>query len=190
MSNHLINFLKLFRDIPPDDEALIASAVVSRHYREGDYLFEGGKICREMFFVCKGVLRIVALNENGNEVIHFFLKEGQFCSILNSFKNQIVAFESIQAACDAEVLAISRAGLDKLYEQLPYLNPLINQVIQQQLLDKIAVRNSYLGQDSTTRYKMFMMRQSEIALRVPLSDVASYLGITPQSLSRIRKNMK
>ena len=143
-----------------------------------------------MFFIGKGVLRIVVINEAGNEVTHFFLKENQFCSILNSFNNQVIAHESIQAACDAEVLAISRAALDKLYNQLPYLKLLITQVTQQALLDKIAIRTAYLGQDSTTRYKMFMMRQPEIALRVPLSDIASYLGITPQSLSRIRKNIR
>ena len=143
-----------------------------------------------MFFICKGVLRIMVADENRNEVTHFFLKENQFCSILNSFNNQVIADESIQAACDVEVLALSRSALDGLYLQLPYLKPLINQITHQALLDKIAVRNAYLGQDSTTRYKTFIMRQPEIALRVPLSNIASYLGITPQSLSRIRKNIR
>lgn len=190
MTNALVGFLKLFRDISADDELLIASAMEYKHYKESDVLFKSGKICREMFFICKGVLRIKMINEKGNEVIHFFLKENQFCSILNSFTNKVIANESIQAACDAEVLAISCSNLDKLYLQIPYLKPLITQIIQQALLDKIAMRTGYLGQDSTTRYKTFMMRQPEIALRVPLSDIASYLGITPQSLSRIRKNIK
>lgn len=190
MSNALISFLKLFRDISADDEALITSAMEYRSYQEDDYLFKADKVCKEMFFICKGVLRIVAVNESGNEVTHFFLKENQFCSILNSFNNGVVAHESIQAVCDAEILAISRHALDKLYVQLPYLKTLITQITHQALLDKIAIRTAYLGQDSTTRYKMFMMRQPEIALRVSLSDIASYLGITPQSLSRIRKNMR
>jgi CRP-like cAMP-binding protein len=188
--NPLIAFLKLFRDVPDADAELIAAATESRVYKEGDYLFSGGKICREFFFITKGVLRIMVINEQGNEVTHFFLKENQFCTILNSFKNNMVAHESICAACDVEVLVFSRASLDKLYAQLPYLKPLIDGISHQALLDKIAIRNTYLGQDSTARYKTFMMRQPEIALRVPLSDVASYLGITPQSLSRIRKNIK
>jgi CRP-like cAMP-binding protein len=73
---------------------------------------------------------------------------------------------------------------------LPYLKQLIDQITQQALLDKIDLKNSYLGHDSTCRYKIFMTRQPDIALRVPLSDIASYLGITPQSLSRIRKNIR
>ncbi|MDB5009759.1 MAG: Crp/Fnr family transcriptional regulator [Mucilaginibacter sp.] len=190
MFNALISFLKLYRDIPAADEALITSATVYRTYKEGDYLFKADKICREMYFICQGILRIMVINEHGNEVTHFFLKENQLCTILNSFNNQLTAHESICAACDTEVMVFSKAALDKLYLQLPYLKPLIDQITQQFLLDKIELRNSYLGQDSTTRYKMFMMRQPEIALRVPLSDVASYLGITPQSLSRIRKNIR
>jgi len=190
MPNALISFLKQYHPIPADDEPIIAAAAEYRAYKEGDYLFKSGKVCREMFFVCKGILRIVVDNENGNEVTHFFIRENKFCSILNSFNNLVIANENIQAACDAEVWAISRAKLDKLYTQLPYLKPLINQITHQALLDKIAVRNAYLGQDSTTRYKTFMANQPEIASKVPLSDIASYLGITPQSLSRIRKNIR
>jgi len=189
MSNQLIDFIKLFRYIPAEDEALIAGAMEMRHYKEGNYLFKGNKICREMFFVCNGILRIKVTNEMGNEVTHFFVKENKFCSILNSFNNQVIAREHIQAACDTDVLVISRAGLDELYLKLAYLKPLITEITHQALLDKIAVRNGYLGLDSTTRYKMFLIRQPEIAYRVPLSDIASYLGITPQSLSRIRKNI-
>jgi len=190
MSNPLTAFLKLFYPISAADEELINAATETRTYKEGDYLFHADNICREMYFVCNGVLRIMVLNEHGNQVTYFFLKENQFCTILNSFNNNLPAHESISAACDVEVLVFSKASLTKLYAQLPYLKSLIDQITQQALLDKIDLKNGYLGYDSTTRYKMFLMRQPEIALRVPLSDVASYLGITPQSLSRIRKNIR
>ena len=190
MQNELVVFLNRYNDIPEDDAQLIGSVVERRTYREGDYLFKGGKICRELFFVCKGVLRVVVINEQGNEVTHFFLKENQFCSILNSFNNRIAAPESIQAACDAEVLVLSRKNLDQLYTQIPYLQELITQITHQGLLDKINIRNSYLGHDSTARYKLFLSQQPLIASQVPLGDIASYLGITPQSLSRIRKNIR
>jgi CRP-like cAMP-binding protein len=189
MSNKLISFLQLFRHISLQDQEVISNAFEARTFEEGDYLFKGGNVCRQRFFIVEGVLRIVMHNEKGNEVTHYFLKENQFCTILNSFNNQVPAQESIQAACKAYVLEISHAKLMALYEQLPYLKSLIDDITQQALLDKIQIRNAYLGQDSTTRYRLFMMRQADIALRVPLSDVASYLGITPQSLSRIRKNI-
>lgn len=189
MANALINFLRLFRDIPDTDAELISGAAQNRSYKEGEYLFKGDNICREMFFIVDGVLRIMVINEQGNEVTHFFLKANQFCTIMNSFTNQVKAHESICAACNTDVLVFSKVRLDQLYRQLPYLKALIDEITRQALIDKIALRNTYLGQNSTTRYKTFMMRQPEIALLVSLSDIASYLGITPQSLSRIRKNM-
>lgn len=189
MENTLITFLRLFRNISGTEAELILNATESRTYKDGEYLFKGGNICHEMFFIVDGVLRIMVFNERGNEVTHFFLKPNQFCTIMNSFANRVKAHESICAACNTDVLVLNKARLDQLYQQLPYLKELIDQITRQALLDKIALRNTYLGLDSTARYKAFMTQQPEISLRVSLSDIASYLGITPQSLSRIRKNM-
>jgi CRP-like cAMP-binding protein len=190
MSSLLINYLRLFRHISAEDEAFIYTAFTPRSLKEGDVLFSPGHVCKEMFFICNGVLRIMVQNGKGVEVTYFFLKENYFCTILNSFNNEVIAYESIQAACDVDVLIVSKSRLIALYQQIPYLKDLIDQITQQGLLDKIQIRNAYQGLDSTERYKLFMMRQPEIALRVQLTDVASYLGITPQSLSRIRKNMR
>ncbi|WP_298737758.1 Crp/Fnr family transcriptional regulator [uncultured Chitinophaga sp.] len=190
MKQQLISFLQLFSTIPAADRELIGAAFHPLTLKEGDYVQRGGQVCRQLFFICSGVLRIVMVNDKGAEVTHYFLKQNQFCTILNSFNTETVADESIQAACNATVLAITRADLLALYEQLPYVQTLINQVIQQGLLDKIRIRNTYLGQEAATRYKLFLMQQPDIAMQVSLSDIASYLGITPQSLSRIRKNFR
>lgn len=188
MDHPLLNYLQLFQPIPEEDRSLIASSFGHRAVQEGDDLFKGGKVCREMFFIIKGVLRIVVTNDKGIRVTHYFLGENQFCTILASFNNGSPAEESIQAACDAEVLAITRPGLLALYEKIPYLKELIDLITQQRLLDKIQLRNAYLGLDSSARYRLFLLRQPDVALRVSLQDIASYLEITPQSLSRIRRN--
>jgi len=190
MFKSFINFLCLFKNIPPADIAIIEQELTYRKVAEGEVLFSEGHVCREMYFICKGVLRIVAQNEKGSKMAYFFLKENQFCSILNSFNNDTPAAEGIEAACDAEIIVIKRQKLLALYQKLPYLKELITGITTQSLLDKIQVRNSYLGEDASTRYRNFLLRQPDIALRVSLADIASYLGITQQSLSRIRKNMR
>lgn len=190
MRNELTTFLQLFTDVPTDDQALIEAAFTPKAFAEGQVLFEGGHVCREMFFVRRGVLKIVVTNEKGTRVIHYFLRQNQFCTILESFLNASVAEEDIMAACPCEVFSISKGALLALYNRIPYLERLIDQIRQQALLDKIRMRNTYLGHDAQTRYKLFLMQQSDIALQVPLSDVASYLEITQQSLSRIRRNLR
>lgn len=190
MFDTFINFLSLFKDIPGDDIEIIKSHLGHRKVAEGEVLFEQAGICKEMYFIVKGVLRIVALNEKGNKMAYFFLKENQFCSVLNSFNNGIRSAEGIEAACDAEVIVIKKQKLLDLYKRFPYLKELITGITTQSLLDKIQIRNSYLGEDAGTRYRNFLLRQPDIALRVSLADIASYLGITQQSLSRIRKTMR
>jgi CRP-like cAMP-binding protein len=190
MFQNFVNYLKLFKNIPQGDIEIIEHELSYRKVADGEVLFNEGEICREMFFICKGVLRIVKLNEKGNKMTHFFLKENQFCSILNSFNNNVAATEGIESACDAEFIVLKKQKLLGLYEKLPYLKELINGITTQALLEKIQIRNAYFNEDAATRYKNFLLRQPDIALRVSLSDIASYLGITQQSLSRIRKNMR
>ena len=189
MSNALVTFLQLFRNIA-SDETEIASITQQRIYKEGEVLLKEGNIAKELFFIVNGVLKITTLNDKGKDVTYFFVRENQFCTILKSFNSGKPGGENIVAACDAEVLAIHRSKLLALYRKLPYLKELIDQVIQQRLIDKIEIRNLYLGCDAASRYRLFIMREPDIALRVSLSDIASYLGITPQSLSRIRKNTR
>jgi CRP-like cAMP-binding protein len=180
----------MFRPIPEQDQELLDLSFEKKALNEGDYLFRPNHICKNLFFICKGILRIVVANDKGIVVTHFFLKQNQFCTILKSFNTEVVAEEGIQAACEAEVLAVSRTKLFWLYERISYLKGLIDQITQQALLDKVELRNSYLGLDAQSRYKLFMMQQPDVAMRVPLSDIASYLGITQQSLSRIRKSVR
>lgn len=189
MNNPLINFLQKHKIIPEAEARLILGEFKQKQFKEGDTLFNGDSVCQELFFVCDGVLRIIKPMEDGRQFTYFFVSEGRFCSILNSFNNQVPATEMIQAATNAEVLAISYHKLMELYGQIPYLQELITQITHQGLLDKISTRNAYVGLDATEQYKLFLNQQPDVAMRVSVSDMASYLGITPQSLSRIRKNL-
>ncbi|MBL4678653.1 MAG: Crp/Fnr family transcriptional regulator [Mucilaginibacter sp.] len=190
MSNPLISFLQQHRFFSAEEQDAIDAAFEHRHYKEGEQLLNTGSMCRELFFICNGVLRIMATNQKGVELTHFFLKEGSFCTILYSFDNDVAADEGIQAACDTEVLVISKTKLTKLYTIIPGLKELIDRITQEKLLEKIKIRNAYLGEESEARYNLFLKQQPDVARRVPLKDIAGYLGITPQSLSRIRKNAK
>ena len=190
MFDPFFTYLRLFKDVPPADVELIERELTYRVLDEGDFLLKAGSVSTNLFFICDGVIRIVTQNEQGREVTHYFLKENQLVTILESFNNNTPAQESIQAACPTKVIAIPKSRLQHLYKELPYLKLLISQLTQQTLLNKIQTRNAYLGQDAMTRYQQFLLRQPEIALRVSLQSIASYLGITQQSLSRIRKNSR
>jgi CRP-like cAMP-binding protein len=182
-------FLNLYKEIPAADFELIGQHLQHRNMVPGEVLLQQGKTAKELFFVATGILKIVSTNEKGNDVIQFFIKENKFCTILYSFNGGIAARESIVAATTGELLVFSSASLVALYAKLPYFQSLVDGITQKALLEKIQVRNMLMGEEATTRYQTFISQQPEIILRVPLSDVASYLCITQQSLSRIRRNL-
>jgi len=192
INDAVIGYLQQFSTvpIPEKDQELILPALEPRVFKEGEYLFREGRICTQLFFISHGILRILSTNDKGVERTHYFYKEGQFCTILKSFSERAVAEASIVAAVDVEVLVLTRQKLEGLYRSVPYLQDLIDRMFQRQLLEKVETRNMYLAMDAETQYKLFQERQPDIALRVSMKDIASYLGITPQSLSRIRRNLQ
>jgi CRP-like cAMP-binding protein len=186
----LHKFLNLFRDISESDFAVISEFLQVKRFREGTVLLERGTVAKELFFVVDGVLKIITTNEKGNNVVHFLVKENKFCTILYSFQQGEISRESILTSIDTELLVLSKHDLEILYKRLSYFEPLIQEITQRTLLDKIQARNALMGQDATARYLQFITQNPDLILRIPLSDVASYLGITQQSLSRIRREIK
>ncbi|MGN8070133.1 Crp/Fnr family transcriptional regulator [Mucilaginibacter sp. 22184] len=186
----LYNYLKTFQDITIEDFEIIRSYLRTKSAVAGDILLEEGKKAKELYFIVSGILKITTRNEKGNEVVLFFVKENKLCTIIDSFTSDRPSAEAIVAATDMELLVFSKERLHLLYEKLPFFKSLIENLSQKALLDKIQQRNSYMGEIATTRYLKFITLQPDIIQKVPLSDIASFLGIAQQSLSRIRKNIK
>jgi CRP-like cAMP-binding protein len=186
----MTSYVEALRFISEQEKAVLESYFQPIKMAEGDALFEGGKRCNQLFFICKGILRIHSVNARGVDITHYFYKENQFCTILDSFDEGRFTDVKIQAACDGEVFQITKLKLHALYDKLPFLKDIIDRAILHGLLEKMRLRNSYLGQEAADQYKLFVTQQPEIALRVSVKDIASFLGITPQSLSRIRKHGK
>ena len=187
MDNQLIKYLQLLYPLTKADMELIAGYFTPQTFKQGDYLSRPNKIAREMFFVESGVIRIGSINEKGADLTHYFYGENNLVSILHSFNEEVPMPAFIQACTNAEVLTISKSKLQQLYQQLPFLKQVIDQQNQQHLIEKVNVHNLYQGEDAENRYHLFVSRNPNIALRVALKEIASYLGITPQSLSRIRR---
>lgn len=187
MGTSLLDAFPPFGQLPAASQQQLLAAWERRTVAEGETLSEAGAVCREVFFIEQGVLRLVARPRRGREITHVFRREGQLCTVLASFEQQVPTPLFIQAACPTRVLALDKFRLDELRQQLPPLADLFTQLIQQELLDKLHTQRAYLGLAAQARYQLLLHLQPEVAARVPQHMLASYLGITPQSLSRLRK---
>ncbi len=185
MLTSLLTALQAVAPLPLADHAPLLAAWDCRTVAEGELLSQAGTVCQELFFIQQGVLRL--LGPPGKAVTHSFRQAGQFCTVLTSFEQQVPTSLCIQAACPAQVLAIHQTHLAALGHRLPYLPGVLAQVSRQALLEKLDTQRAYAGQDAAGRYRTFLQRQPDIARCVPQHMIASYLGITPQSLSRLRK---
>lgn len=188
-SHPLISLLNHYGHVPREDADTILAAWQPRTVKEGDVLLKIGTVCREYFFIAHGVLRITKILYYGQQVTHLFLKEEQFCTNLKSFAEQTPATEGIEAAYDTSLMVIGHDELMALNAQFPYLKPLLDEIFNITLIAKSRLRNAYRDHVSMVRYQMFLEVQPEVAARVSLKDVASYLSINPQSLTRIVKEL-
>lgn len=184
--DHLITYLLSFRTISEEDQQTLLHSFESVKFKQGEYLSHAGTVSNELYFINKGILKITVPREDEKEITYHFMKEHQLMGFLYSLYNGLPTEQSLQAVTEVDVLVINKEKLMSLFVQLPYFRNLLNEIAHLSMVDMINTRNAYLGCASSQRYQLLIDRQPEIALMVPLVDIASYLGITPQSLSRIR----
>lgn len=171
------------------DIAIIATAFQQRELKPEEYFQELGKTANKIVFVENGVLRVFSTDEQGNEVTKYFVKENQFFADMISYYSARPATDVIQAATPCKIFWISLFAFEKLYAEIPSLNIFFKSVSESTLLNKLKDNDFLNFGNAKTKYLEFIKRYPELAQQVPQQYIASYLKITPQSLSRIRNEL-
>jgi CRP-like cAMP-binding protein len=170
------------------EKLLIETAFSFRQVPKKFKLAEEGKIAREIYFVNKGLIRLYYTKE-GEEITGFIFREHLFASAYDSFLRQAPGMQTLETLEDCDLLVINKTGLDKLYDELPKMQILVRKVAEQRFINAQAIVSSFILDSPEERYRKFEEQQGELLLRVPHHMIASFLGITPVSLSRITKRM-
>ncbi|WP_256449994.1 Crp/Fnr family transcriptional regulator [Flavihumibacter rivuli] len=164
------------------------SAFTFRQVPRKFMLVREGDIARELYFVNKGVLRLF-YNKEGEEVTGFLFSEGLFASSYESFLRRAPSIQSLETLEDADLLVLTSDALEKLYQDVPRINILTRKIAEQRFINAQLLLSSFIMETPEERYRKFAEQHPEILLRVPQHIIASYLGITPVSLSRIRARL-
>lgn len=154
--------------------------------KKDTYFLEAGKVLKQVGFVLDGILRICYYNNRGDEITKIFLEENH---LLYNLKN-IPSTEYIQAATDCKLLVFSNQNWAEISDTIPDWANIIQRINSKSLVKKLERVSPLVAQDASTRYVEFLQKYPTLVNRIPLSYIASYLGITQQSLSRIRKNIR
>jgi CRP-like cAMP-binding protein len=175
--------------LEPDEFDYFASLLKTKRLRKKQFLLEEGEVCRFECFVSSGCLRQYYLDDKGDEYIIQFAITDWWISDQYSFLNGLPSQCFIDALEDSEVLLIEKQILEELYVKIPKFERFF----------RIAFQNSYvalqrrilanISQTAEERYRNFSQQYPEIAQKVPQRQIASYLGIKPESLSRLRRQL-
>ena len=187
---NLINYLLQFGQLNQHQIDLIKSRAKIIELKKEAYFSEAEKIARQVAFVDSGILRVCYYNNKGEEITRYFIDENNFAVDLNSFTYQIPSSEYVQAVTDCRLFVFSVEALKDLSTTIIGWDSIVNQITAKSLMDKVNRISPMLAEDAKTRYISFIDKFPHIANRIPLSLLASYLGITQSSLSRIRKNIR
>ena len=182
-------YIKRYVYLNEEEEVVLFDKLKYRTYLKGQYIVQAGDISRFQTFIISGKARTFYLDDNGNEHVISFGIESWWVGDICSFNEQIAAEFSTQCLDKTEVIQISYDNLQHLLQKIPKLERFFRLLIQKAYasLQKRIVRNYSLS--AKERYILFCEEYPQIAQRVPQYMIASYLGITKEFLSTIRKQI-
>jgi len=182
------NFISRFLSFTEEEWRVHQSLLVRRFLKKGEFILRGGEVCNHVTFINKGLVRVY--NEvNEEELTLNFGFEGNYITDYSSFVSRQPTVDFIVAMEDLEILQLSYPDLQAAYEKYPVWQKFGRLMAEYILLFVVDRNRSLLYLTPEERYLKLMKDRPKVIARVPLKYIASYLGITPEALSRIRKRM-
>lgn len=179
--------IKSFVAISDADLSLITDSMQRRHYAKKDHLLQLDAYAQEVFFVLKGCARTYILDYNGIEHNISFSMEDWWLGDLQSFIHKTPASYSIQALEDSVVLAINQRNWDQLIETVPSFVGYTRLLFRNTMFAHERRILHSLSLTADQRYAFFLEEYPQLSQRISQKHIASYLGITPEFLSMLRK---
>ncbi|MCF1715291.1 Crp/Fnr family transcriptional regulator [Flavihumibacter sp. RY-1] len=172
-----------------EEQQIIESYFSVRQVPKKFTLIQNGKIARELYFINKGLLRLY-YSKDTEDITAFIFREHLFASSYDSFLRQAPSIQGLDTLEDSELLVITYDDLNTLYKKVPRMETLARKIAEQRFINAQQILSSYILDSPEERWKKFEAINGDLLLRVPHHMIASFLGITPVSLSRIRKRLQ
>lgn len=183
--HRLIENIKIYSPLNKEEIKQLEDAVEKRIYQKNDLIFTEGHISDEIYFVTKGCVRLF-YHVDGNDKTAFFYTEGQFICAGESFTFNTPAKENYQAVEESEIFVFTKAKIEALLELVPKFEIIARIATENELITCQKVIASFVCKSAEERYIDLLDSQRELFQRVPQHYIASFLGVSPETLSRIK----
>ncbi len=175
------------QDFSANELNLLDDLITYRTLKKGELLLTENQICNEIVFIKKGILRSFFFNHKGDEITNCFAFENEFMASFASFITQEKAEENIQALADTELQILNRKTLEKLYQSGFNWQETGRKLTELEFVNLHKRMVSFQKLSGAQRYEELYKNHQKYLQLIPLQYLASYLGVTPRHLSRIRK---
>ena len=186
----LIDAVKEKVDISDAEVEILTSSFQLIRKKKNAYLVKEGDASLHLYFILEGYVRCYYIDDAGNEITTHICGSNEFVTSFESFSYKVPSKANVQCTSDCVLLSITKEEHDGLYKSILNWTPFCQSVYEKQIV-KISERAHTLQiLSASERYLRLLHKQPQIAQNTSVKHLASYLGIKPQSLSRIRKEIK
>jgi CRP-like cAMP-binding protein len=185
----LIDFFRQLVPVPDADVSEIRARFSAMQVPARAYLMQPGEVAQQCYFVVKGCVRVSVQNIEGEDVSCYFAAEGMFVSNYESFLTGAPSAYGLQALEACELLAIDRLGMEELYRRTTFGERVGRRMAELLFIDTMQRLTSFYMQTPEQRYLHFLATSPQLLNRIPQHYIASYIGVRPQSLSRIKRRV-
>jgi CRP-like cAMP-binding protein len=190
MADELINTIKRITTLPEGEEHKLRGILVSQSFQKGEVFIHAGSVPSKFAFVVKGLFRSFYRDAKGNEFTKGFFSENSFIVSYTAMVNESKSHYTIEALEDATIDIIDYTLWKTLYANHTCWHPLLVALLEKGFAKKEAREREFLLYNAEERYRSFLQEYPQLEERIKQHLVASYLGITPVALSRIRRSMR
>jgi len=189
MYSQLEKYFKTRTEIDDKTLSYICSYFQLKKTKRNEFLLKEGEICKYYYFVNKGCTRLFNINKEGEEGTRYFHFEDAFATALSSFINQRPAFEFMQTIEPSELLVINRADYFHLVETVPQFGLVYRQILESAYIKSQERIYCFQNLEAIEKVRWVLTNQAKLLTRLSNKMVASYLGLTPQTLSRLKSRL-
>lgn len=189
MKDNIIQYMKRYTTQSDAELEKIAEALPVTTFEKGTILLHQGEVPDKCYFVLKGCVRQYAVDENGKEITYNFFTEEQSVVIFNQQTEDKASNYTICCMEDCVLVEGDLSIEQDMYDTYPILEKMTRKIIEENIGDIHYDFAAFMASTPEERYKTLLKKRPGLMDRVPQHQLASYLGITPESLSRIKKRL-